>query len=325
MRDPYQVLGLARNADHDDIKRAFRKLAQEYHPDKNQGDAAAEEKFKGVSQAYEVLGDTERRSLYDEFGEASLTQGFDAERARAYKRARTSGGGFPGGFAPGASGFHFDNLGDARSTSFDDLLSKLFGGGRVADTGNLFGRSRGGARSQRGADIEGEIEVSFLDSLAGVTVPLRVESESGAQRTLDVKVPEGIADGGKLRLRGQGGQGNPSGDILLTLRVRSHPRWTRDGTNLRLPALPVTALEAYRGAAVDVPSPWGVLTVKLKAGSQSGQTLRLRGQGIRRPGKEQGDLLITLEVRLPDAGDEALTEALERLQGNVDLREGLAV
>lgn len=318
MKDPYQALGVPKTADQSEIKKAFRKLTQKFHPDRNPGDKAAENRFKEVSQAYEILGDADKRKLFDEFGEASLTQGFDPERARAYKHARS--GGFTGTADFGPGGFHFDDIGSARSTSFDDLLSRLFGGGKVADAGAGFGRGRG-TEPRRGMDIEGEITVEFLDALEGVTVPLRVESQSGGARTLDVKVPQGIADGGKLRLRGQGGEGSPRGDILLQVRVKSHPKWRREGDNLRLTALPVSALEAYRGGAVDVPSPWGTLTVKLKPGSQSGQTLRLRGQGVRRSGKSAGDLLVTLEVRLPPPGDDELTGVLERLQGGVNVRE----
>jgi DnaJ-class molecular chaperone len=156
-------------------------------------------------------------------------------------------------------------------------------------------------------------------------VPLRIDSpDDGKSRTLDVKVPKGMPDGGKLRLRGQGGPGQPAGDILLTVNVRSHPRMKREGQNLRM-ELPVTALEAYRGGPVDVPTPWGTLTLKLKPGSQNGQTLRLRGKGVQQPGKPDGDLLVTLDVRMPDAGDDALLEALTRLQDAENVREGLAV
>ncbi|TPV97181.1 MAG: J domain-containing protein [Myxococcales bacterium FL481] len=322
VKDPYQALGVARTADESTIKRAFRKLTQQHHPDRNPGDKAAEDRFKEVSQAYEILGDADKRKLFDEFGEASLTQGFDPERARAYTHARPSGFSSSADFSPG--GFHFDDIGSARATSFDDLLSRLFGGGKVADAGAPFGRGPG-TDPRRGPDIEGEINVDFLDALDGVTVPLRVESQAGGARTLDVKVPPGIADGGKLRLRGQGGNGSPRGDILLTVRVKPHPKWRREGNNLRLLGLPVTALEAYRGGAIDVPSPWGTLAVKLKPGSQSGQTLRLRGQGVRRTGKDAGDLLVTLEVRMPPPGDDDLTQALERLQGGLNVREAMNV
>jgi curved DNA-binding protein len=247
----------------------------------------------------------------------SLTRGFDPERARAYKRAEsrysTAGAGGSSDFGPE----FFGDVDDPREATFDDFLSRLFGGGRVrTDFGPTPGRSRA---ARPGADIQGEISVSMLDALHGVTVPLRIESEGGDSRTLDVKVPQGIADGGKLRLRGQGGPGNPPGDIILTVRVKPHPRLSREGNDLRM-TVPVTALEAYRGGPIDVRTPWGHVTVKLPAGSQNGQTLRLRSQGVRAPGKPAGDLLVTLDVRLPPPGNQKLLELLTDLQGSEDPR-----
>ncbi len=326
VKDLYSTLGIEKTADAAEVKRAFRKLTQQYHPDKNPGDKKAEDRFKEVSSAYEVLSDADKRKNYDEFGDISLTQGFDAERARAYASATRGGGrrGRPGG-APGGAPFDesfFSNVGDARGTQFDDLLSQLFGGGRVVDPFAAGGRGRRPV-SQRGHDIEGEITIDFADMLRGSVVPLRIESQASGGRTLDVKVPAGIADGGKLRLRGQGGAGEPAGDILLTVRVAPHPRLKRDGLNLQL-NLPVTALEAYRGGPVDVPTPSGkAVTLKLKPGSQNGQTLRLKGKGIAPTGQEPGDLLITLDVRLPAAGDEQLLAELERLQADEDPRADL--
>lgn len=327
VKDLYSVLGVPRTADEKEIKRAFRKLTQQLHPDKNPGDKKAEEKFKEVSGAYEVLGDAQRRKNYDEFGDMSLTQGFDPERARAYQQATRGGGrrrtagpaGFGGGGFDADGHFNFQNFGDARGVSFDDLLSQLFGGGRVVDPAARAGRR---PVSTRGHDIEGEITIDFSQMLRGAVIPLRIESQEGGSRTLDVKVPAGIGDGGKLRLRGQGGPGDPPGDILLTVKVAPHPRLKRDGNNLQM-SLPVTALEAVRGGPVDVPTPAGPVTLKLKPGSQNGQTLRLKGKGIAPPHGEAGDLLVTLDVRLPTATDPELTAALERLQGHENVRADL--
>jgi DnaJ-class molecular chaperone len=321
MKDLYQLLGVERSASQEEIKKAYRALTRKFHPDKNPGDKSAEERFKDVSQAYEVLGDESKRGLYDEFGEMSLTQGFDAERARAYQRARTQGyGGYPGGMGGGSQHYGFSDFGDARETSFDDLLSRLFGGGRIDGSGEMFGRGgRAGPQNRRGADIHGEIQVSLLDSLLGVTVPLRVEDRSGNSRTLDVRVPEGVTDGAKLRLREQGGPGTPAGDIILTIQVLPGKTLERDGTNLRL-KLPVTAFEAYRGGPIDVPTPWGPVTMRLPPGTQNGQTLRLRDRGVRIRGEARGDLLVTIDIRMPEGGDEQLLAALERLQGQTTLR-----
>jgi curved DNA-binding protein len=319
MKDLYQSLGIERSASHDEIKKTYRSLTRQFHPDKNPGDKSAEERFKDVSQAYEVLGDEEKRKLYDEFGDMSLTQGFDPERARAYQRARSGGfGGQPGGFG-GHQGSPFSDFGDARETSFDDLLSRLFGGGRI-DGGDMFGRGgRPGPQARRGADIQGEIAVTIMDSLLGVTVPLRVEERGGTVRTLDVRVPEGVTDGGKLRLREQGGPGNPAGDIILTVRVKAGRNLERDGTNLRM-KLPVTALEAYRGGQIDVPTPWGSVSMRLPPATQNGQTLRLRDRGVRIRGEARGDLLVTVDIQMPEGGDEELLAVLERLQGETTLR-----
>ncbi len=322
MKDLYQVLGVSKNASQDEIKKAYRALTRKYHPDKNPGDKAAEERFKDVSTAYEVLGDEQKRKLYDEFGEISLTQGFDPERARAYKKARAGFGAGPGS-APGGGfgGFDFSDFGQARETSFDDLLSRLFGGGRVRVED--FGAPGAGRRTvrRRGQDIRGEIHVDFLDALRGTTVALRVEGADGKARTLDVKVPPGIDDGATLRLRGQGGPGDPPGDILLSVRVRPHPFLERDGKNLHMD-LPVTALEAYRGGPVDVPTPWGGVVLKLPPGSQGGQTLRLRGKGVHAKDGD-GDLLVTLVIKLPPPGDEALLARLTALQAGETPRTNL--
>lgn len=324
MKDLYEVLGVSKNASQAEIKKAYRELTRKYHPDRNPGDKQAEERFKEVSTAYEVLGDEEKRKLYDEFGEISLTQGFDPERARAYKQARQGFGAGPGsGYGGGGfSGFDFGDFGQARETSFDDLLSRLFGGGRVRVED--FGPAGAGGRRtirRRGRDIAGEIHVDFMDALRGTTVALRVEGSDGKAKTLDVKVPPGIDDGAKLRLRGQGGPGDPPGDILLTVHVRPHPFLERDGKNLHMD-LPVTALEAYRGGPIDVPTPWGEVTLKLPAGSQGGQTLRLRGKGVHAKDGD-GDLLVTLVIRMPPPGDEVLLQRLEALQSNENPRRDL--
>ncbi len=324
MKDLYTTLGIPKTADAAEVKKAYRKLTQQFHPDKNPGDKQAEDRFKEVSTAYDVLSDADKRKNYDEFGDMSLTQGFDPERARAYKQAGGGGGGRRPRGGPGGMPFDesfFSNAGDARGTSFDDLLSQMFGGGRVVDPAGSGGRGRRPV-SQRGNDIEGEITIDFMDMLRGKTVPLRIESESGTGRSIDVKVPIGIADGGKLRLRGQGGAGDPHGDILLTVKVAPHPRLKREGNSLQL-SLPITALEAYQGGPIDVPTPTGKVTLKLKPGSQNGQTLRLKGKGIAPAGQEPGDLLVTLDVRLPPAGDEELLAALERLQAGQDPRADL--
>ncbi|HET6581995.1 MAG TPA: DnaJ C-terminal domain-containing protein [Nannocystaceae bacterium] len=315
MKDLYASLGVPKSASADEIKKAYRALTKKLHPDKNPGDKAAEERFKDVTTAYDVLSDAERRKNYDEFGDISLTQGFDPERARAYKQSQQR---YSHAGAGGASDFgpeFYSGFDDPREATFDDFLSRLFGGGRVRTEGGTAGRRV----ARKGADIEGEISVGLLDALHGVTVPLRIESEGSESRTLDVKVPQGMQDGAKLRLRGQGGPGTPPGDILLTVRLKPHPRLVREGNDLRM-SVPITAFEAYRGGPIDVRTPWGTVTLKIPAGSQNGQVLRLRNHGVRVPGKPGGDLLATLDVRMPPAGDQKLLDALADLQAGQDPR-----
>jgi DnaJ-class molecular chaperone len=310
VKDPYGTLGVSKDASESEVKKAYRKLTQQFHPDKNPGDKSAEERFKGVSQAYEILGDSDKRKLFDEFGEMSLTQGFDAERARAYQQAR---GGYGGGFGPGMGGFDLGSYGNARETSFDDLLSSLFGGGSV-NLGGGFGRQAG---PRKGQDITGDVKITFEQALLGTTVPLRIDA-GGEARTLDVKIPMGFKDGAKLRLRGQGGQGQPRGDIMLTIRVGNSKKWTRKGDNLE-GVMPVPVLAAYRGGPVDVDTPWGQVSMKIPAGTQGGQTLRLKGRGVRYKGDKRtdGNLIMRVQLVLPPAGNEPLLEALEALQGEV--------
>jgi len=317
VKDLYQHLEVSRDASAADVKKAYRRLTRKYHPDRNPGDAAAEERFKDVSTAYEVLGDEKKRKLYDEFGEMSLTQGFDADRARAYQQQRqgsTSGStsGFPPGFGGMGGDAMFTDFGEARATSFEDLLSAMFrGGGKARPT-----------TPRRGADVTGEISVSLMDALHGVSVPLRID-QAGQGRTLDVKVPRGMPDGGKLRLRGQGGRGQPNGDVILTVRVKDHDHLRREGHDLHL-RLPVTAYEACRGGAVeDVPTPWGPVTLKLPSGAQNGMRLRLRGKGVQISGRDPGDLYVTLDVRLPDRASDHLLEALREAQEGDDPRKSL--
>jgi curved DNA-binding protein len=326
VKNLYQTLGVERTATVAEIKKRFRKLTAELHPDRNPDNKKAEERFKEVSAAYEVLGDTERRRNYDEFGELSLTQGFDPEKARAFQKAQ-AGNPFAGrgGTSGGFDDLHFGNMGDARSASFEDLISQLFGnragGAPFENDGGFSGQRRSGIR--KGADIEGAVTISLRDSLQGTTVPLRIGGQDSG-RTLDAKIPAGVANGAKIRFRGQGSPGNPAGDLILSVTVTPGRNLTREGNDLRL-RLPVSALEAYRGGPVDVPTPWGPLTLKLAPGSQSGQVLRLRGKGVQVGGAAKGDLLVVLEVRMPAPGDQALLDALERLQTQENVRESLDV
>jgi len=307
-RNPYEVLGVARDADADAIRKAYRRLARKFHPDVNPGDAKAEERFKEISEAYAVLSDEEKRRNYDEFGEVSLEGGFDPEAAR---RAREAfGARFGGGFGPGPGGGGAFSFGD-EPFEFGDLEDLL---GRLRGTGHR----RRGTRGLRGQDLEATLELDFLEAARGgeKRLTLQVPDPGGFPRTetVTIRIPPGVADGGRIRLRGKGGPGiggGPRGDLLATVRVRPHPVFRREGLDLHV-TVPITVTEAVRGAKVEVPTLEGRATVTIPPGSDGGRRLRLRGKGVRDPGGgPPGDLYVTLQIRVPRNLD---AEALEKLE-----------
>ncbi len=308
-RDLYAVLGVARDASADAIRKAYRKLARRHHPDVNPGDKAAEERFKEISEAYDVLSDSEKRRNYDEFGEIALQGGFDAERARRAREAFGARfGGEPGpgegGFA-GGEPFEFGDL--------DDLLGRFGFGGRA-------GRGGAGRAGLRGSDVEAQLELDFLEAARGgekrLTLQLLGEDGRPRSQTLTVRIPAGVADGGRIRLRGKGGPGlggGPPGDLWATVRVRPHPVFRREGRDL-IVEVPVTMAEAIRGAKIEVPTLDGRATVSVPPGTDSGKKLRLRGKGIPDPaGRAPGDLYAVIQVRVPKQLDADGLAALETL------------
>ena len=354
-KDYYKVLGLPKDAPAADIKKAYRKLARQFHPDANKGDAASEERFKEISEAYDVLSDEKRRKEYDE--------------ARSL---------FGGGFRPGGAGgnnFPFD-LGDLMGNTggaggLGDILGGIFNRGRTGGTGPVPGR--------RGADVETEATITFMQSVDGVTIPLRMTSEhacracsgTGAKsgttprvcpncagtgqvsrnqggfafsepcreckgrglvvdtpcpvcngsgraastRTLQARIPSGVRDGNRIRLKGKGApgeRGGPPGDLYVTVHVKPHGVFGRDGDNLTV-TVPVTYPEAVLGAEIKVPVLDGLpVTVKLPPGSANGRTLRVRGKGAPHKDGSLGDLLVTIEVAVPTKLSDAARAALEK-------------
>jgi len=343
----YDALGVSKTASQDEIKKAYRKLVRQYHPDKNQGDKEAEERFKEVQGAYDVLSDPEKRKQYDAFGSAD---------GRA--------GGFPGG----AGNFNFD-VGD---------LSDLFGG-----IGDVFGRGGAGRRQPagRGADLHAQVSISFEDSLRGIETQIPVEAEapcrecggSGAQagsapkvcpeckgrgvtvesqgffglshtcprchgsgtiienpcprcggsgrerrtRRLKVKIPAGVKDGTQIRLKGKGEPGyggGPPGDLIVTTRVAESPLYARRGNDLVV-EVPVTFADAALGSSVEVPTPEGPVSLKVPAGSESGKLLRIKGRGAPKlRGSGKGDVLARLKIAVPKKPTKKERELLEQLQ-----------
>jgi molecular chaperone DnaJ len=349
-KDYYRVLGVPETASTKDIKSAYRKLSRQYHPDANPGDAAAEERFKEISAAYDVIGDEARRKEYDEV-----------------RRLGPAASGFPGG--GGGGGFRFEDAGD-----LGDLLGNLFGRGA---------RRGGGARGggpHRGQDLETELRLSFEDAAAGITTAVHLTSEapchtchgSGAKpgtspracancggagvvsdnqglfsfsspcpvcggtgvtiedpcptcrgsgierrpREVKVRIPAGVDEGQRIRLKGRGGpgrNGGPAGDLYVVVRVGEHPLFKRSGRDLTLTA-PVTFAEAALGADITVPTlAAGPVTLRVPAGTRSGRTFRVKGKGVATP-KGTGDLLVTVEVAVPSKLSSAERKAIEALQ-----------
>ncbi len=308
-KDPYAVLGVAKSASQEEIKKAYRKLAKKYHPDVNPGDKAAEEKFKEISAAFEIVGDDKRRKLFDEFGPDALRTGFDPERARQYQRWST-GRGFQA--EQGGEANPFEQFG-----GFDDIFEQFFFGGR----------RRGGQqrRQMPGQDVEVELRVSLLQALRGEEAEIRLPWLS--HKTLKVRIPKGADDGDRLRLAGQGQPsptGGPSGNLFITLRIQPHALLRRDGNDLTLD-VPITLPEAVFGAQIEVPTPTGLMKLKVPAASRGGEKLRLRGKGVQRADGSAGDLYVVLQVRAPAVPkeEEPPVKHLEKLYGNV--REALTL
>lgn len=292
----YDILGVAKTASDADIRSAYRKLARKYHPDVNPGDTAAEDTFKKVSAAYEVLSDADKRKAYDEFGEESLKGGFDPGKARAYQKwqQQRSRGAEP--FAGGGDG------------SWRRAGGGGFGGGGMDfDLDELFGGRRARPRAARGPDVHAMVDMDLKQAIKGGEVSLDVPG----RKPISVRIPPGADDGSIIRLRGKGGAGPggaPAGDLVIETRVRPHPFVRREGQDLFM-RLPVTLAEAYSGATIEVPTFDGPVKLRVPPLSQPGQKLRLRGKGV--PRKDQsGDLYVELDVRLPDRADPTLEEAI---------------
>ena len=313
--DLYETLGVSRDADRDAIRKAYRKLARQNHPDLNPGDEAAEERFKAISKAWEVLGDAEKRRSYDEFGEVSLEVGFDPEEARKAREAFGARFGFEG--RPGAQG----SAQEFRFGGIDDVLGDLFGAGQGPRGIRL-----------RGADLEAQLELDFLDAVRGgeqrLTVARPTPDGGSTSETLTVRIPPGVDTGGRLRLEGKGAPGfggGPPGDLHVKLRVRPHRVFQRDGQDLTLD-LPVTIREAVLGSRIEVPTLEGRATLTVPPGTQSGTRLRLRGKGVPSPrGGSPGDLLVRVQVRVPREVDDEAKAALDALArfDDPELRKGL--
>jgi DnaJ-class molecular chaperone len=322
-RDPYQVLGVSKNASEAEIKKAFRALAKKHHPDTKGGDPAAQKRFQEISAAYDVVGDKDKRKKYDagEIDEAGNPRGFDPRQGGGFQ-GDPFGFGRGGGRAGGGPGdYHFtwtneDGGETAQGFRAEDIFSDLFGG-----LGG--GRRGGGARApRRGQDFAAQATVSFDEAANGGT--RRISLANGEQ--IDVKIPPGLKDGQQIRLKGRGGagaNGGPAGDVLLSVSVAPHPFFTRDGNNLKMD-LPITLKEATLGGKVPVPTLTGTVQLTIPPNSNSGSMLRLKGKGIPARGAEPaGDLYVKLVVSLPDTSDPELKKFVESWDAVYDPRAKL--
>ena len=286
--DPYQVLGINKNASQDDIQKAYRKLAKKLHPDLNPGNKQAEDKFKEVSAAYDLLGDPEKRARFDR-GEIDAS-GAETQRQHYYRD-----------FAEG---------GQARAYANESGFADFGDADIFAD---LFGRGRGRANIKiRGQDMHYRLAVAFLDAVNGAVRQLKLPDGS----EIKVTIPAGTRDGQTLRLRGKGGpgfNGGPPGDALIEIEVMPHPFFTLKGDDIHV-ELPVTLAEAVLGAKVTAPTPAGPVSLTIPKGSNTGKVLRLRGKGMAKQGGGHGDQYVTLKVVLPDAPDAELEDFVNRWQ-----------
>ncbi|KAA9108388.1 DnaJ C-terminal domain-containing protein [Microbacterium rhizomatis] len=302
-KDFYAVLGVDKSVTDADLKKTYRKLARKYHPDSNQGDTAAEAKFKEISEAYSVLSDAEQRKEYDQI------------RAMGSGARFTAGGQSAGGFEDVFSMFGQGRGGRAQNPQdFDDIFSMFnqqqgggFGSGRFGQTSGGF---RGFGGPTRGADVTARTTIDFITATKGETITL--QGDDG--KPFKVKIPAGVADGQKIRLRGRGRpspDGGETGDIVVQITVRPHPVFTRDGLNLRV-TVPVTFTEAALGATIEVPTLGGdPVKLRVAPGTPSGRVLRVKGRGVE-TAKGTGDLLAEVQVAVPSHLDDEARAALEK-------------
>ena len=293
-RDYYEVLGVSKNASDDEIRKAYRKLAIKYHPDKNPGDKEAEAKFKEINEAHDVLSDKQKRARYDQFGHAGVGgAGFGGAGGGA-------GNPFGGGFNYNGQTFNFDFGGGG----LDDILGSLFG----------FGSAGGSRRPRRGADYQTAVTISFEEAIFGTTETISVEGKS-----IKVKIPAGIDDGMSIRLRGKGGPapegGSEAGDLYVRVKVKPHKSLTREGAII-LSEQKIDMVDAALGCEVDVETVDGKITMKVPAGTQSGTPFKLSGHGVPfRADGDRGPHIVTIIVETPKNLSKRQKELLEEFKG----------
>jgi curved DNA-binding protein len=293
--DYYHALEIQRGASQDEIDKAYAKLARKYHPDVNPDDKGAKKKFQEIQSAYDVLKDPKKRELYDRYGSSF-------EQAAQGARPRGSAG---SSFNVGAEDFDF---------------AQFFGGEAAGGMGDIFGQFRRGRGAQRrgraaGVDVAAEVEIPFNLAVTGGDTEITLRRENGESETVKLRIPAGIDEGKKLRLRGRGEpglNGGPRGNLLVTVRVAPHLYFTRRGDNLYV-RLPLTLLEAAQGAKVDVPTPKGTVSLRVPPASSSGTKLRIKGHGVAAADRPPGDLFAEVQIALPAGLDEPTLALIKQI------------
>jgi DnaJ-class molecular chaperone len=315
--DYYKTLGVQRSASQAEIQKAYRDLAKKYHPDMNPEDPSATKKFQEIQAAFDILSNPEKREMYDRYGSSFETAGAGGPRPGQQWEWRT-GPGAGGGGGPGEPSaedvfrqFFGDRFGEETPEGgggFADILGRFSRGGK--------GRGRAArAPRQRGGDVASELEIPFVTAITGGEVQFTLQRPGGPAETITVKIPPGIDDGKKIRLRGQGepmSGGGAAGDLLLTIRVAPHPHFMRRGSNLYV-RLPVTLGEAALGAKVDVPTPKGIVSLSVPPGSSCGTKLRVKGHGVAARNAPPGDLFAEVQIALPKKLSDADRELVRQL------------
>ena len=288
--DHYQILGVSRTATSEDIQKSYREMARKYHPDLHPDDDAAKEQFKKVQTAFDVLNDPSKREMYDRYGSS-------------FEGVGASGG---GGWSPQGQQGGFQSGGEVDLESlFSGGFADLFGGGKRRSS-----RPRR-SPSAPGEDITANIRIPFQLAIDGGKTEVRFDRD-GTNETLSITIPQGLPDGSRMRLRGQGRPGvggGVAGDLLLGVGVEPHSVYRREGDVLAV-SLPITLSEALEGAKVDLPTPWGVISLRIPARTSSGKKLRAAGMGVRHANGSKGDLIAEVQIVLPETDDEAVSQAL---------------
>lgn len=325
-RDYYQVLGVPKSASAEEIKKAHRKLVRKFHPDVNKNNTAATEKFKEAQEAYDVLSDADKRRNYDQFGHAGVNMGGapgagGVDPFEAYRRGRQGRGGAGQTWQanPNVTVEDFD----VGAGNFSDIFEQLFGGRGGPGAGAARGpRQRPQAQAPRGEDVEHPVSLTFEQAARGTALPLQINRD-GRIETIEVKIPAGVKDGSRIRIKGRGQHTNGEpGDLYIVTRVEPHAFFRRDGLDVYLD-VPVSVYEALLGTKVQVPTLDGPVTVTVPAGTSSHARLRIKGRGVER-GAEKGDQYVVIKIVVPKGLDDEDKATLERLASKypIDARGG---